>query len=46
MAEYKSKISFIRSTENSSLSIVLQPQINKCLGVKFETNCIKVKNGE
>ena len=46
IAEYKSKISFIRSTENSSLSIVLQPQINKCLGVKFETNCIKVKNGE
>lgn len=44
-AEYNSKISFIRSTENSNLSITLKPHMNKCFGVKFETNCIKVQNG-
>lgn len=46
IAKYKNKISFIRSTEDSSLSIILKPQMNKCLGVKFQTNCIKVQNGE
>ena len=46
IAEYKNKISFIRSTEDSSLSIILKPQMNKCLGVKFQTNCIKVQKGE
>lgn len=44
-AEYKNKISFIKSTEDSNLSIVLRPQISKCFGVSFETNYIKIQNG-
>ena len=46
IAKYKNKISFIRTTEESNLSIILQPQMNKCFGVSFETNFIKVQNGE
>lgn len=45
-AKYRNKISFIRTTSESNLSIVLKPQLDKCFGVSFETNYIKVQNGE
>lgn len=44
-ATYKGKISLIKNISGNNISIKLEPQMQKIIGVRFETNGFKIQNG-
>lgn len=44
-ATYKSKISLIKNTSGNNISIKLEPQIKRIIGIAFKTNGFKIQNG-
>ena len=44
-ATYKGKISLIKNISGNNMLIKLEPQMQKIIGVRFETNGFKIQNG-